>query len=92
MSFKAGSLYKVKNMEFPYFRGSTSFYFEDSEPENFSEDSVVFVLKPAFVMRSKLRSVPGHESRRYSYWCVKVMINDRVGYVNMWEDEWEEII
>lgn len=91
MSFKPGSLYKIKHLEFPFFRGSTNFYFKESESENFSEDSLIFVVEPLFLMRTKLRSSPGREPTRYSYWCVKVMINDRVGYVNMWEDEWEEI-
>lgn len=92
MGFKSGSLYKVKNLDFPYFRGSTNFYFLDSESENFTENSIVFIVKPLFLIRTKLRSTAKEKSKRYGYWCVEVMINDRVGYIYMWEDEWEEIV
>lgn len=91
MSFKQGSLYRIAEKDFPYFRGSTAFYFSDSESENFIENTIALVVEPLFLLRTKIRSVAGQEMKKYGYWCVKVMINNRVGYIYMWEDEWEEI-
>lgn len=86
MDFKPGTFYKAKKIDFPILRGSNSFYRESSEPESFPEDSIIFILMPVYIVRTRII-----KSQRCSYWCVKVLINDKTGYIHMWEDEWEEI-
>lgn len=94
MKFQPGSLYKPKidDTGFPGFRGSKHIYTSTNTDLYFNKDSVVLVVELLYILRNKLRSskeIPG--PIRYDYWVCKVIIDDKVGYIEMWEDEWEKI-
>jgi len=93
MKFEPGSLYKprINSEEFPGFRGSKHIYTTKDVDHYFNENSVALILEPLYTLRSKLRRVKEYEPVRYEYWVCKVMIDDKVGYIEMWEDEWEKI-
>lgn len=94
MKFEPGSLYKprIDDKEFPGFRGTRHVYTSENNDIYFNKDSIVLIVEPLFILRNKLRSTKENPGLvRYDYWVCKVMIDDKVGYIEMWEDEWDKI-
>ena len=96
--FIPGKLYKqTKDISFPNENGlrNTLFYKMGEQidnPSNVKEDDIMLVLDLLYTQRHKRTMKKGmHEPALVYMWHMKVLINDYIGYVSQWEDQWEEI-
>lgn len=97
--FLPGKLYKpVRDRSFPNENGlrNNLFYKPGQHLDNPSilkEDCVMLVLETLYTQRYKISMKKGMEKTLTIYmWHMKVIIDEQMGYVTQWEDQWEEII
>jgi hypothetical protein len=92
MTFEIGKLYKCvpDRFSFPDDRapGRTDIiHIPQSEKQAIlASDDVLMVLEMLYIDRSRIRN-----SIRYNRWHMKIMQNDVIGYISLWEDDWEII-
>lgn len=91
--FKIGKLYKTTE-EVRNGRGMGSHLFfkppeESTTKEYFSEEDVILVLDKLYVQRTKRRNLQSNWVT-VQMWHLKVLVDNHIGYVSVWEDEWEE--
>lgn len=96
--FIPGKLYKqVVDRKFPNEKGlrNTHFYKPGEHldnPSHIAEDDIMLVLEMLYTQRYKKSMRVGmHEPLTVYMWSMKVLINEQIGYVDQWEDQWEEI-
>ena len=98
VKFKAGKLYRtVKDRSFPNENGlRNTFFYKSGEhienPYHIKDDDLMLVLELLYTQRYKKSMRVGmHEPITLYLWHMKVLINDQIGYVSQWEDQWEEV-
>lgn len=94
MKFKAGKLYKreLEKNGFMLLDKSVKMHISLSDEELHITDGIILVLEPLYIHRTRLRKTRDDpEAIRYHQWCLKILRDDKIGYVNLWEDEWNEV-
>ena len=99
--FVPGKLYRpLQNKEFPndnILRNTMFYALGDNMMDNPktlppAHDCVMLVLEINYCQRHKRSMRVGmHEPATIYMKHMKVLINDQIGYVSQWEDEWEEV-
>ena len=95
--FTPGKLYTQAKGTFPYDSGlRNNMLYKPGEnidnPSVISDNCIMLVLELIYTQRYKLSMKRGMAEPLKTYmWHMKVMINDQIGYVSQWEDQWEEI-
>lgn len=96
--FIPGKLYRqVKDKSFPNEKGlRNTFLYKPGEntdnPAHIGEEDIMLVLEVLYTQRYKKSMRVGmHEPITIYMWNMKVLINDQLGYVSQWEDQWEEL-
>lgn len=96
--FIPGKLYRqVKDKTFPNEKGLRNTFFykpgrNTDNPYHIDEDDIILVLDMLYTQRYKKSMKVGmHEPITVYMWNMKVLMNDQIGYVSQWEDQWEEI-
>lgn len=98
VTFKAGKLYRsISDRSFPNENGLRNTFFYNSgenidNPSHLKDDVVMLVLELLYTQRYKKSMRVGmHEPITVYCWHMKVLIDDKIGYVSQWEDQWEEV-
>jgi len=98
MFFVPGKLYEQKKYSrFPNENGlRNSHFYKPGEnidnPFNIKDGDNMLVLEVYYTQRYKMTTKVGtHYLITIYMWNMKVLINDQVGYVSQWEDQWEEV-
>ena len=96
--FIPGKLYKqIEQRTFPNENGlRNTFFYKPGEhienPSHIKEGDIMLVLEMLYTQRYKKSMRVGmHEPITVYLWHMKVLINDQLGYVSQWEDQWEEV-
>ena len=98
VQFKAGKLYRsIDDRAVPHEKGlRNTFFYKSGEnidnPSHIKDDAVMLVLELLYTQRYKKSMRVGmHEPITVYCWHMKVLIDDKIGYVSQWEDQWEEV-
>ena len=96
--FIPGKLYKqTEDRSFPNENGlRNTFFYKLGEhidnPYQIKDGDIMLVLEMMYTQRHKRSMRVGmHEPILVYCWHMKVLINDQLGYVSQWEDQWEEV-
>ncbi len=99
--FIPGKLYRpLQNKDFPNDKGLRNNMFYALGDDNLDnpkalpppDSCIMLVLEVNYCQRHKRRMGVGmHEPATIYMQHMKVLVNDQLGYVSQWEDEWEEI-
>jgi len=97
--FEIGKIYKATESSLKEGLSSHLFYKPPQEMSSFDdnqgylhENDVIMVLDKLYVQRTKRRissSFPNGITLKM--WHLKVLIDNQIGYVSVWQEEWEEI-
>jgi len=57
-----------------------------------NENDIIMVLDKLYIQRTKRRMSSFYpDGITLKMWHLKVLINNQIGYVSVWQDEWEEV-
>lgn len=91
--FNIGKLYKTTEEAKKRGLGSHLLYKPPGEAEGYlSEEHIFLILDKLYVQRTKRRNSSTYpHGITLRMWHLKVLIDKQIGYISVWEDEWEEI-
>lgn len=95
--FEIGKLYKATDSAMKSGLSSHLFYKnarenDETNPSYLSENDILMVLDKLYVQRTKRRNNSSYPNGiTLKMWHLKVLINNQIGYVSLWQEEWEEI-
>jgi len=97
--FKVGKLYQITNKSWnsTYVKSGAEPRLEIKTPgfakqyKTFSLDDTILILELLYINHTKMARVSEASMTVFNQWHAKILVNDIVGFVSIWEDDWSEL-